>query len=367
MTDIADWYRSADPAPAIKPSLRRAVRDRVLSWLPQPKVRGKVMVLPSRQEFFTLSRTGASFHGLFSEFQSVLGALVYAERHGAAGVRVDFRSPLYVDEQRGPNWWTYFFEQDTMHIGARSSAAVEEVRLDSRVMKIGRYGGFADVIPGATPYLYPMTCGVSRADLHQRLSTHIFIRREILDAVESIVKRDFEAGAYVVGVHYRGTDATRGWSGALTHYRTTPLPYRVYAEEVRRILDRESPRRYQVFVATDEIEFLEFMGREFGNRIVQFDEAPRAHAGGEAIHYDTTLPVSNYHKGRSAVIDCLLLAASSYLVKGRSNLSDASLVFNPSLPFSFCPDVAVAAMTVRDPVAVSRRPGRGDQTRVDSA
>ena len=33
---------------------------------------------------------------------------------------------------------------------------------------------------------------------------------------------------------------------------------------------------------------------------------------------------------------CLLLAATNYLVKGRSNLSDASLAFNPRLRYSFC-------------------------------
>jgi hypothetical protein len=35
-------------------------------------------------------------------------------------------------------------------------------------------------------------------------------------------------------------------------------------------------------------------------------------------------------------VDCLRLAATDYLVKGRSNLSDASLAFNPRLPYSFC-------------------------------
>jgi len=41
----------------------------------------------------------------------------------------------------------------------------------------------------------------------------------------------------------------------------------------------------------------------------------------------------------AALVDSLVLARTSYLVKGRSNLSDASLVFNPALPYSFCPDV----------------------------
>ncbi len=36
----------------------------------------------------------------------------------AAGVRVDFRSPIYVDANRGPNWWTYFFTRAEMPIRA---------------------------------------------------------------------------------------------------------------------------------------------------------------------------------------------------------------------------------------------------------
>jgi len=39
---------------------------------------------------------------------------------------------------------------------------------------------------------------------------------------------------------------------------------------------------------------------------------------------------------RSAPSTAVLLARTNDLVKGRSNLSDASLVFNESLPYSLC-------------------------------
>jgi hypothetical protein len=94
-------------------------------------------------------------------------------------------------------------------------------------------------------------------------------------------------------------------------------------------------------VATDEIECLDFMRREFGDHTVDFEQSPRVHADSQAVHLDRTLRVSNYQKGRSALVDCLVLAATSYLIKGRSNLSDASLVFNPLLPYSFYPDVPI--------------------------
>jgi hypothetical protein len=270
----------------------------------------------------------------------VLGALAYAGSRGAAGVRVDFRSPLYVEAARGPNWWAYFFDRALMPLD-RVGTAAGEVHLDRIVAKYGRYGGFADIVQGATPYLYPMTFGLGRAELHDLLTTHVQVRPEIAAEAARFTSAHFEPGAFVVGVHYRGTDTTRPWSGAFNHYRLTRVPYSAYADEVRRAVEAAAPRSWQVFVATDEIECLDFMQREFGDRVVASVDAPRAHAGGQAVHLDRRLAASNYQKGKSAIVDSLILAATGYLVKGRSNLSDASLAFNPQLPYSFYPDVAI--------------------------
>jgi hypothetical protein len=337
------WYRSSTPAPALSRSARRAFRDWVRRRLPEPDVRGKTMVLHSRQTLPKVSWGGlrSEFHGMFSEFQSVLGALAYADAHGSTGVRIDFRSPLYVEPHRGPNWWTYFFEEALVRFGPPAPEDRGEEHLNGTLTKYGRYGGFSDLVQGPTPYWYPMTFGMSRSALNQLLRAHVHVRREIQDEVARFVTARFEPAAYVVGVHYRGTDATHTWTGTLSHYRTGRVPYGAYADEVRRALEAGSPRTYQVFVATDEIDFLEFMRREFGDRTIDFEESPRVPADGQAVHLDRTLAVSNYQKGRSALVDCLALAATSYLVKGRSNLSDASLVFNPRLPYSFCPDVVI--------------------------
>jgi hypothetical protein len=342
MNGPAFWYRSTSGAVSVTPSRLRAIRNQLRSWLPEPAVRGMLIVLESRQTFPRPSWHGprSEFHGLFSEFHSVLGALAYAELHGAAGVRVDFRSPLYADADRGPNWWSYFFERSTLTID-RAAAHARELRLDGALTKYGRYGGFSDVVQGKTAYLYPMTFGLDRAALHRLITAHVPVRREIRDEAATVVARAFERDAFVVGVHYRGTDATHRRTGWLTHYRTAPVPYRVYADEVRRALEAAAPRAFQVFLATDEIECLEFMQREFGDRLIHLEQSPRARASATAVHLDRAHAASNYQKGRSAVVDCLVLAACSYLVKGRSNLSDASLAFNPAMPFSFYPDVAV--------------------------
>jgi hypothetical protein len=297
------------------------------------------MVLGSRRTLPAWSggRFRSEFHGVFSEFHSVLGALAYGEAHGAAGVRVDFASPLFTDPQRGPNWWTYLFERSVMPLTPMADSA-PELRLDGILSKYGRYGGFSDVVQGSTPYLYPMTCGLTRTELGQLIARHIQVRDGIVREVDDLVAARFRPGGFVVGVHYRGTDSIHSWGGVLTHYRTTRLPYALFADEVRRVVRASGAGAFQVFVATDEIDFVDFMQQEFGDRAIQVDAAPRARAGGAAVHLDRTLPVANYTKARSAIVDCLLLARTHYLVKGRSNLSDASLAFNPALPYSFCPD-----------------------------
>jgi len=343
MSPPIKWYRSTAAAPPVLPSASRRARNWLRARLPEPDVRGRTMVLYSRRTFPRPSLQGvrSDFHGLFSEFHSVLGALAYGHAHGAAGVRVEFRSPLYAEPDRGANWWTYFFESAEMQLMAPDSNVHSraELHLNGIITKYGRYGGFSDVVGGPLAYLYPMTHGISLPALNRLLAAHVRVRPEIVEEAARLVSEQFEPGAYVVGVHYRGTDATHTWTGAVTHYRTSPVPYQAYAEEVRQVLSAVSHRAAQVFVATDELEFLEYMRQEFGARVVWLDNAPRAPSGGQAIHLDRTLPVSNYQKGRSAIVDCLVLAATSYLVKGRSNLSDASLAFNPQLPYSFLPDV----------------------------
>jgi hypothetical protein len=318
-------------------TLRRTIRDLARGMLPEPDVRGRLIVMPSRRTLPKLSHDGfrSQYHGLFSEFHSVLGALVYARTRGAAGVRVDFRSPLYVDPACGPNWWSYFFERDTMRIeGAAISAP--EVRLDHIVTKYGRYGGFSDVVQGETPYLYPMTFGLDRRTLHALVEEHATVRQALRDEAARVARELFEPDAFVVGVHYRGTDSVRGWTGALQHYRTTAVPHSAYIDEVRRAVREAAPRAFQVFVATDESAFVETVQREFPGRVVLID-APRAGGDGRAVHFSAS--ASPFEKGKTAILDALLLASTDYLVKGRSNLSDASLIFSPDLPYSFCPDV----------------------------
>jgi len=326
MTVSVEWYRSGrtvPPADLVRPSRRRLLRLWLRDRLPEPNVRDRTMVLYCRQGM----RSHTSWPGMFSEFVSALGALSYGEEHGAAALRVDFRSPHYLDPARGPNWWSYFFERDLMPFGNRRSAG--ETHLNRAAAKYGKFGGFGDRVNGPTPHLYPMTAGIARAELHRLLASHVAVRRHILDKVDSMRAAAIDPSAYVVGVHYRGTDTAR-------HFPYYRIPYSAFADEVRRTVEWAGASRYQLLVASDEVDFVEYMDRVFPGQVVYSREAPRVRPTDAAIHFNRELPVSGYVKGESALIDCLLLSRANYLIKGRSSLSDASLIFNASLQYSFC-------------------------------
>jgi hypothetical protein len=312
------------PPELLRLGLKRRVRDWLRDRLPEPDVGGRTMVMYCRRGF----KKTTAWPGMFSEVTSVLGGLKYAEDRGAAAVRIDFRSPHYLDAGRGPNWWTYFFERDRVWIGNDRAADAGEVHLTSPLAKYGRYGGFCDLVNGETPHLYPMTYGVDRHELHRLLTTYCRVRPEIQAKVDGFVASRFQPDAYVVGVMYRGTDTAR-------HYPFYRVPYEAFAAEVRVALETASPRRYQLMVATDEIDFVDFMTREFGDSVVHWDGSPRVRAGEGGVHFNRTLPVTGYQKGESALIDCMLLSRTHYLVNGRSNVSDVALMFNPALPYSF--------------------------------
>ncbi len=207
--------------PEVRLPASRAVRNWLRARLPEPDVRGKTIVLYSRRTFPKVSWAGtrSDFHGLFSEFHSVLGALAYAAAHGSAGVRVDFRSPLYHERGRGPNWWTYFFESANMRLRSARirrwpvwRSAPERYRHEIRHLRrlLGHRRWTAGVSvpddlrnqPVGPPSPADRTSPRAAGNPRRGRAIHRATR--------------FEPGAYVVGVHYRGTDATHKWTGALT-------------------------------------------------------------------------------------------------------------------------------------------------------
>ena len=255
---------------------------------------------PVAREFLILGCPGGDeASGLFSEVAAVVGCLDELEtRPGLyAGMCVDFSEHgLYYDPAAGPNWWQYFFEPLTMGTPAGARA---------RTVDDWEHDAFAEGVELA----------MSRARAAELLQRYVRVRPSLLR------QRDAEwaamgAAGHMIGVHYRGTDK---WEGAPV------VPYDTLARVIEQAMPAAAATR--IFLATDEQSCVEFLRAAFRDRLV-YRDISRA-VDGRPLHKAAG---SGRRKGEDAMLDCLLLARCTCLIRTDSDLGLFSTFFNPHLP-----------------------------------
>jgi hypothetical protein len=257
-------------------------------------------VAPVAREYLLMDcPDGEEASGLFSEVAAVVGAAAEIESHPEiyAGLQVDFgEHGLYYEPPRGRNWWRYFFEP--LRIGDGEGAVARRVA-------DWQHDAFAQQVELAMDRR-------QAADLTRR---HVRVRPEILEAAETHWQR-MTGGDAIVGVHYRGTDK---WEGRPV------VSFDSVADAIERAM--HGHRRWRLFVATDEQACIDYLDAAFNGR-VSFLPMERSHDR-RPLH---KTPGSGFHKGQTAVLDCLLLSRCTHLVRTDSNLSLFATFFNPQLP-----------------------------------
>lgn len=257
--------------------------------------------LPLKRQFLILPcRKGSQAIGLFSEFVTVLGALDHYERWVGqyAGLRVDYTGQgLYYDAGFGSNWWEYYFTPISVGSADRATTCVlNSVRCD-----LLSYRGVR----------------LSRKRASEIIRRYIHPKPHLRNQVESYVREHFR-DAFVVGIHYRGTDK---------HQDVPSVPYERVSEAIFDAINSVKPDRFKLFLATDEQAFLEFMIARFPN-VLTYRRMFRS-IDGAPTHWRSA---SNHDKGEDAILDCLLLSQCQFLVRTASNLNLCSIFFNPNVP-----------------------------------
>jgi hypothetical protein len=255
--------------------------------------------VPLRKEFLVLCCMKEGY-GLFTEFTFVLAGLQHfeASRGLYAGIQVEFLGQgYYYDRRAGENWWEYFFEP--VALGSRDNARIRE--LDN------------------TDFLFFVR---EDADLNRNLGAalirrHIRVKTHVRDSVDVFVRDRFD-DAFVVGVHYRGTDKVE---------EAPRVPYAQAIAAVGDAVRQAGGRPWKLFVATDEQAFLDYARRSYPDRVICQD-AIRS-IDGQSLHVRLA---GDYRNGEGAVLDCLLLSRCDYLIRTESELSLCSTLFNPDLP-----------------------------------
>ena len=261
---------------------------------------------------------------------TVLNYARYCEREGLSPVvHIDGSCETrFLDPEYGDNVWEQYFEP----IGEYSSATMTkwlqesggdrpEVRLtDSTIPPL---------IKASDDSIFTWTFGRWRENPPDDISAwfaeqrrkgretvrrYVRVKSSIVEKVEDF-RREFLEGKAVLGVHMRGTDLAYA----------PPVSPAEYFPEIETWLASNSEGH--VFLATDQLQYLELMKDRYGPSLVFYD-CLRSDNSVAPFNAKTGSP---YRKGEDVLIDILLLSQCDYLIRGASNIPEMALFFNDEL------------------------------------
>jgi hypothetical protein len=236
--------------------------------------------------------------GMFSLFNYVAGVLYEYNQRPYCGLEVNFeKSGLYYEPALGPNWWQYYCEP--ISLGSKRGAKIKKFNVEE-----------------FQHHAYFVEDHLTRWQVAQIIETYIKVKKPIQDKINRFVADHFR-GHKVIGVHYRGTDKK---------HEAPRVAYDAVLDKINQYIRKNHFYTYKIFVATDEQPFIEFMQTRFGESVIVYSTLHSSND--EAVHVSST---NNYLKGEEALIDCILLSKTNYLIRTSSNLSLWSTFFNPSL------------------------------------
>lgn len=219
------------------------------------------------------------------------------------GIKFNLTGALYNDPTMGGNWWEYYFEQPK---------ANDTTTIASTTMSLERFRYFCEY--GATTYL-------SRHRAYEMIAKYIKIKNHVQQKINDFFINNFN-NRYTIGIHYRGTDK-------ISEAEFTP--YEVMTREVQAIVSRlESTKPYNIFIATDDQNFLDYMKSHFKNII--YIDMYRSSSNAPIHQGALAIKATPYDRGEQALIDCILLSKCDILIRTHSNLSSVSTDFNPNIP-----------------------------------
>jgi hypothetical protein len=217
----------------------------------------------------------------------------------------NYRSP-----QRGKDYFAYFFENINLSEEDKLKIKNKKIRI-SKISHINQLG---------LPENYDLKLTIRNAA--SLIAKYISIKEDVIDEVNSFCTAYF--GNNVLGLHYRGTD------------KKGEAP-RVDWEKVTRNVQyylKNSHKTDCVFISSDEIDFIHYIEKRLNNEFPQVsviyrNDRYRSH---NRRDFHRRYWGDNYHKGRDALVNCLLLSRCDVLMKTSSFLSGWSKLFNPELP-----------------------------------
>ncbi len=248
-----------------------------------------------------------SWVGLFAHLEWFLEISLHCERYNLTPCFMS-TSPQYIDLQRGPNWFEYFFTNLQL-------SPEDGEKIKNGQVPICRIEGIRQL---GLPENYDSQLNLRIAP--KLIRKYIGIKQEMLEKV-NVFFDCYLKNKSVLGIHYRGTDKRA----------EAPLvPYSHFRKSIDNFLKHNSEFDC-LFVSSDEQSFIDFIENEFKHTLPVFyhDDHERSKTK-IAIHRSKS--GDRFRKAEEAVVNCLLLSKCGALIKTASILSGWSKLFNPDLP-----------------------------------
>ena len=249
-------------------------------------------------------------------FFQVIGLIRYAERHGLEPV-VYFNDGTCWWSNDGYNGtrnaWEYFFEP----VGRVSEA--ELLGTTNRDLEHASLQQIQAALPDdivMSDYILDHVGHYDHTEAQRQeyaaiVKRRIRVKSQVLAKLNLALAEALTRGA--TAVHYRGTD------------KFCESPRQSVHEYYSALQPRIDPS-HQLFVATDDARFLEWMIATYGDRVL-YSQASRSHDH-HALHLG---PHRGPQQAEECLLDVLLMAKCQHLVHGNSSVTNGVLVFNPTM------------------------------------
>ncbi len=149
---------------------------------------------------------------------------------------------------------------------------------------------------------------LGREYVRKYLKPKVSIQKKVSKYIDTYFKADF-----IIGVHIRGTDFAYA----------QPTLFKTYLQKIDELLSKIKPVDYQIFVATDQEQYLENFKEHYGEKILSWN-AIRSVNHIAPFRFDN---VSGYQKGEDVLIDMLLLSRCHHMIKGAAAVGELALWF----------------------------------------
>ena len=166
----------------------------------------------------------------------------------------------------------------------------------------------------AAPPLEP-----ARQAAHDLFVKNFIVRPEITDYVTRFAAKNFGCSR-VLGLHYRGKDK---------HIEAPAVAWPDMVAAVEETLATSGPYDL-IYVASDEPKFVDYVRKALPD--IKIVSHPDLEIDDDPLPRHDRAVGDPYRKGFEALVNCLLLARTDYLVKTCSALSGWSAIMNPDLP-----------------------------------